>query len=287
MTGEEIPRPRDLVRTAFYERLLKRYDLFHRLCGVLHRNDDVIYYVAVHRGKSQPSFEEEDKRLLASLLSHLSVAFENHWTLLRQRSLCTALSSVIDQFGPAVFVVDSEGRILLSNRTSALFGQPSTGLFIKDFHIAAERRADHLALLKTIRTVSGNVSGVEDKIDPVLAITSTRYPYPVMVTVRPLGALFNDQTGTTQHAVIVIAKDPSKAHNVESCPFARIYDLTPAQARVTEMILLGRSLGGTAKALNVSENTVRSHLKQIYWKTNTHGQMDLVLLHAQVCSEHL
>ena len=28
-------------RTAFYERFLKQYDLFHRLCGVLQRNGDV------------------------------------------------------------------------------------------------------------------------------------------------------------------------------------------------------------------------------------------------------
>jgi DNA-binding CsgD family transcriptional regulator len=35
--------------------------------------------------------------------------------------------------------------------------------------------------------------------------------------------------------------------------------------------------------LNLSENTVRSHLKQIFQKTDTHGQMELVHLHARVC----
>jgi len=42
-------------------------------------------------------------------------------------------------------------------------------------------------------------------------------------------------------------------------------------------------LSTIAHSLHVSENTVRSHLKQIFHKTNTHGQMDLVHLHARVC----
>jgi DNA-binding CsgD family transcriptional regulator len=50
------------------------------------------------------------------------------------------------------------------------------------------------------------------------------------------------------------------------------------------MIITGHSLAETARKLHVSDNTVRSHLKQIFQKTNTHGQMELVHLHARTCA---
>ena len=49
------------------------------------------------------------------------------------------------------------------------------------------------------------------------------------------------------------------------------------------MIISGHSLADTARKLHVSDNTARSHLKQVFQKTNTHGQMELVHLHARIC----
>jgi hypothetical protein len=42
------------------------------------------------------------------------------------------------------------------------------------------------------------------------------------------------------------------------------------------LVFAGQPLSTIAHSLNVSRNTVRSHLKQIFHKTDTHGQMDLV-----------
>jgi DNA-binding CsgD family transcriptional regulator len=72
-------------------------------------------------------------------------------------------------------------------------------------------------------------------------------------------------------------------HDPASCVFARQYALTVAQANVSELVLAGQPLKQIARSLNVSENTLRSHLKQIYQKTETHGQMELVHLHARIC----
>ena len=48
-------------------------------------------------------------------------------------------------------------------------------------------------------------------------------------------------------------------------------------------LIIVLALAAIAGTLNVSENTVRSHLKQIFQKTDTHGQMELVHLHARIC----
>ena len=74
------------------------------------------------------------------------------------------------------------------------------------------------------------------------------------------------------------------AHDPATCAFAREYQLTAAQARVSALVFAGQPLAAIAHTLGVSENTVRSHLRLVFQKTDTHSQMDLVHLHARICA---
>ncbi|MGT2491608.1 helix-turn-helix transcriptional regulator [Cupriavidus basilensis] len=79
------------------------------------------------------------------------------------------------------------------------------------------------------------------------------------------------------------ARRQGTEHAHHDCLFARQFKLSEAQARVNALVFAGHSIASLAEVLHVSDNTVRSHLKQIFQKTNTHGQMELVRLHAQHC----
>ena len=82
---------------------------------------------------------------------------------------------------------------------------------------------------------------------------------------------------------MLVVRGHQALHSPETCVFSRRYELTAAQAKVSALVFAGQPLAAIARSLNVSENTVRSHLKQIFQKTDTHGQMDLVHLHARIC----
>lgn len=57
-----------------------------------------------------------------------------------------------------------------------------------------------------------------------------------------------------------------------------LFELTPAEARVFEMIALGRSIGQIAAALSVAQTTIKTHLASLYSKTDRHRRADLVRL---------
>lgn len=57
-----------------------------------------------------------------------------------------------------------------------------------------------------------------------------------------------------------------------------LYGLTTAEARVLYHVVLGRSLIQTSQILELSEGTVRTHIKRIFSKTNTHRQNELLHL---------
>ena len=106
---------------------------------------------------------------------------------------------------------------------------------------------------------------------------------PVIVVVRATDHVFRRQTGLRERLVKLVVRGEHGTHDPATCAFARQYELTVAQAKVSALVFAGQSLGSIAMSLHVSENTVRSHLKQIFQKTETHGQMELVHLHARVC----
>jgi DNA-binding CsgD family transcriptional regulator len=109
---------------------------------------------------------------------------------------------------------------------------------------------------------------------------------PTVVSIYAAGNIFQAETGGVAELVLVTARNPHVEHDINTCSFVKQFGLSPAQARVSVMIIAGHSLVDTARRLHVSENTARSHLKQIFQKTNTHGQMELVHLHTRNCADH-
>ena len=57
-----------------------------------------------------------------------------------------------------------------------------------------------------------------------------------------------------------------------------LFDLTPSEARVLDLIAAGQSNAEVAATLGVAVSTVRTHLLRLFDKTGTHRQADLVAL---------
>ena len=61
-----------------------------------------------------------------------------------------------------------------------------------------------------------------------------------------------------------------------------IFNLTAAEARLTDRLLREESLKAAAESLNVATGTARNQLKSIYQKTGTHSQGQLIALVARL-----
>jgi len=81
---------------------------------------------------------------------------------------------------------------------------------------------------------------------------------------RATGAVFVTPATTTTRA-------PADA-------LAVLYDLTPAEVRVLELLAAGSAQAAIAEALGVAPSTVKSHVLRIFDKTGCRRQVDLVRL---------
>lgn len=282
LTGDELLSNRDLVKTDFYRDLLRPQGLFHCMSGVAVRRGNLVHFVSLHRGPEQTGFGEREKTSFKPLLAHISLALENRWRLRQAGELTAVMKAVVDRYPHPSVLVDADGRIVHRNRSAVAASLLSAGLRVEDNRLAAATPVDRAALRETIREIA---SAARDGRDTTRAMTLS-VPgghHPGVVSMHAAGRAFSAERGETDELVLIATRNPHIAHDIHTCSFVKQFRLSPAQARVSVMIVSGHSLADTALRLHVSENTARSHLKQVFQKTNTHGQMELVHLHARNC----
>ena len=93
---------------------------------------------------------------------------------------------------------------------------------------------------------------------------------PLTLLVEP-----HPQTASGSAAAVVFATDAA-ARRLRDEDLAARHGLTPAECCVARRLCAGADLEGIARELEISRNTVRGHLKQIFCKTRSHRQAELV-----------
>jgi DNA-binding CsgD family transcriptional regulator len=71
-------------------------------------------------------------------------------------------------------------------------------------------------------------------------------------------------------------------NQLQSPLLAELFQLSPAEQHLAELLAQGLTPDGCAERLNVSINTVRSQLRALFRKTETERQAELVSLFARV-----
>jgi DNA-binding CsgD family transcriptional regulator len=96
--------------------------------------------------------------------------------------------------------------------------------------------------------------------------------------VMPVNCARADSLATPQGCAILFVTQPGEPPRLDTEAVAQAFGLTPRQAMLAVLLARGASLAQAAAALKVTVETARWHLKEIFERTNTHRQADLVRL---------
>jgi DNA-binding CsgD family transcriptional regulator len=108
-----------------------------------------------------------------------------------------------------------------------------------------------------------------------LSRPSHKRPYVAMVS--PLAPRW-----AREPAALVLVSDPDEAPMVPREVLIQLFGLTPAEARLALALGAGESLEDAAETFGVGLTTVRTQLRQVFAKTDTNRQADLVRLLARL-----
>jgi DNA-binding CsgD family transcriptional regulator/PAS domain-containing protein len=195
----------------------------------------------------------------------------------RDRAL-TGLHGALDAIHFGVVLIDRSMRIGFANRAAeAMFvagehiRRAGTGLAATDLRQgAAFQVAISHAVVANTELPS---DAARARRAPALVLRSAAGERLLVVAV-----VSADEPAVEAHDIAAVAYllDPKLEASVQLEPVCRLYRLTPVEASLAAKLVAGHSLQESAEAIRVKEQTARSYLKQIFLKTGTHRQADLM-----------
>jgi DNA-binding CsgD family transcriptional regulator len=98
---------------------------------------------------------------------------------------------------------------------------------------------------------------------------------PLTLLLMPLEQTIEPGIKQAPVALLFIG-DPERSVSFDQTRIARLYGLSRAESRVAALLASGYRLEQVAESLDIAYETVRKHLKQIFGKTGTYRQAELV-----------
>ena len=180
-------------------------------------------------------------------------------------------SPMLDLLPLPALLADASGAVLDASTTARELLACADGLAIEPPRLVASRPAATQMLRGAVRGAALSQADSECPATHVIALARPSGRRPLRVTIRRIV----ESVGETA-AVCLLLID--HAAEPMTCPVAleALYDLTPAEARLTALLAEGHTLGAAAAVLAVSRNTAATHLKRVFAKTGAARQAELV-----------
>jgi DNA-binding CsgD family transcriptional regulator/PAS domain-containing protein len=275
--GQKLCPDSILERSEFYNDFLRPLDSFHEFCGVISNEPDQMSLLTCMRPREADPFGAEETTLLQVLLPHLQRAFVLQRQIGALRSKAESAENILDRLPVGVVVVGAKGDVLTINRRARSMIEQNDGISLSRACLRATRPGESKQLQTLVQgaTAAGNGNGFDAGGAMTISRPSLRRPYGVLVSPLRAGLSW---TGPQQPAAVIFISDPESALENPDRELARLFGLTPAEARLACMLMQGKSLNGVAEELGVARNTVHSQLQKIFEKTGTNRQAELMRL---------
>ena len=183
------------------------------------------------------------------------------------------MERILDLLSFGVVLV-STSRVIFANRAARKIHEARGDLLVdKTVRVPSPRLNGDLKAL--IDAACAAAAGGGEHLAGLCAPLSSG-EHDLLLTVCALPHTRDQDTGTPQ-AVIFIS-DPSRRPKVPNTVLSELFGLTPTEAEVARALAHGRRTDEIAADLSISPTTVAFHLGNLFEKTRTNRQADLIAL---------
>lgn len=207
-------------------------------------------------GAAEPSAE---RALLRFLAPHFERADGLHRQLSEVVDERTLLESVMNRLPLGAAIIDENGTAISFNRTLVSLLQGSHLLRLKSGRLVSEPSDDLMAAIDAVRTGK----------DPDVMVRLGNGDEHLSMW------LSRGRRNGQRHRIMMLVASRS-AQVLSEQGLAKFYGLTPAEARVTQKLVLGCTLEEAAEALGITRNTAKTHLLKTFTKIGVKRQSELV-----------
>jgi DNA-binding CsgD family transcriptional regulator len=203
---------------------------------------------------------------------------------LREADLeAASAAAALDALSFGVVQLDGVGRIVQCNREAARILESGEGLGARHSFLHAAESAAHELLRQALDATAATIGDGAAQLAQVAHFSEVvRIPksasgeaYVLQMSRLPAASSFGPLNIASR--MVVFITDERRPATADLDVLRRIYGLSPAEARCALALGEGK-LSQAADRLQVSVDTVKTQLKQIYAKTGCHSRADLTRL---------
>ncbi len=186
--------------------------------------------------------------------------------------------AALNHLNVGVIVTDSNCRVRFANRIGGILLSEQDGLMLSSGEICRACSVEETNTLHgLVRTACGSLADVDI---PALALSRPSDKRPLAVVVLPIKINAAMKSGEEEGSALasLFVSDPERRPPPPPHVLEKHLDISPAEARLVSVIAQGQSMDEAAESCGITIATARSYLKQIFAKTGTNRQAELVKL---------
>ena len=232
--------------------------------------------VALHRARRAGSFDPAEIENFGLINQHLRRALAVGVKLGSLATQQQLTADLLNRSSSAVILLDANRRVVFMNSAAEALKLRPDGIRISStgIRLALQREDEHLRKL-IARVMTSQQS--QRSVGEVMRATrpSGRRSYGIWVTgvAQPPTALTVFRPVTW-----VLINDPERPAGPPAPHLQALFGMTQAEARLAICLAAGDSLKAAAEELGITYGTARTRLIQLFQKTNTQSQAQLVKL---------
>lgn len=274
-TSNSLVRHEELATTEIFNDFLRHYGVVHGMFGLVENDATRLASLSLYRNSSSDEFGSSELRVANLLVPHVARAFRLHSDFSELTGKQQAAEKTLDMLPAGVIFLGCQSDIISMSAKAEKLVRSKNGLVSIRGRLSAliKTEASRLQTIidSAVKTSNGNGLSAGGAI-----LISRSNGRPLWVTVSPLR---NSKLNLERSpAAVVFISDPDRSAEVPQDLLRCCYGLTAAETRLTIELLNGRSLKETADVCHMTYNTAKSHLKNIFSKTQVQRQGELIKL---------
>jgi DNA-binding CsgD family transcriptional regulator len=265
----------EMVETRFYEEWMKPQGMIDALGVNLEKGATNSSIVSVRMHEKDGFADADDRRRFALIVPHFQRAVSIGRLFDQSKATQAALTQTLDSVTAAVFLVGSHGRLVFANAPGRVMLDESAPLAERNGVLAATAPDAQRALRDAlVAAESGNAAA--DGGGPIPFATSQGRWF---ASVLPLTSGGRQRTGALHSAVAAIfVRKASPANPPPLEALAKLYKLTASEVRLIDAVMKVSGVKALAETLGLTQATVKTHLHNVFRKTGTARQSELIKL---------
>jgi DNA-binding CsgD family transcriptional regulator len=280
-TTNDIMPQEELIKTRFYREWIEPQGIVDAIAVNLEKGVMRSSLLNIRMDATYGVADDAARHRTSLLVPHLQRAVAIGRLFDQSKAAEAVLTETLDHIEAGVFLVGVHGRIVFANAPARTM--------LDDGRLLREERQSLTAVTQEANRMLRDIFVAAEKGDASVGSRGVAIPLSAspqdrwFAHVLPMTSGHRQQAGATYSAIAaVFVRKTSMENPTPLEAIAKLYKLTASEIRVLDAVLKVGSIKAMAEMLGISQATVKTHLHNLFRKSGTSRQSDLVKLVAGI-----